>query len=260
MSMILYHGAPNGPSLAVLAALGESGLDIECRPIDLLAGDRHCLPGVTEPVARDMGVEGEGPVLVIDGEAMTESVFIAQFLDESGANTLQPKDAYAHWQMMMWCRRIIERCAPAAAFLGCKAQAHAELAAMDEGRWSDLLAAIASEDLRARWSVVRAGDFPEAHLTDSVGKIADAVAMVEDQLADGRDWLMGELTIADFETYCWLAGMPALIPDAFADRPRVAAWLDRVRTRPSVQAALELSAKVDPQGVWAPGPEINRWG
>ena len=97
MDMILYHGEPNGPSLAVLAALGESGLDVTCRKIDLLAGERHTLPGITEAQARDMAVEGEGPVLVIAGEAMSESVFIAQFLDESGAGTLQPKDAFAHW-------------------------------------------------------------------------------------------------------------------------------------------------------------------
>ena len=37
MGMILYHGEPNGPSLAVLAALAESGVDADCRPIDLLA-------------------------------------------------------------------------------------------------------------------------------------------------------------------------------------------------------------------------------
>ena len=35
MAMILYHGEPNGPSLAVLAALGESGLDVECRRISV---------------------------------------------------------------------------------------------------------------------------------------------------------------------------------------------------------------------------------
>ncbi len=47
MDAILYHGEPNGPSFAVLAALGESGLAIETRFIDLLAGERHTLPGVT---------------------------------------------------------------------------------------------------------------------------------------------------------------------------------------------------------------------
>jgi GSH-dependent disulfide-bond oxidoreductase len=41
--MILYHGEPNGPSLAVLAALFETGLEVELRHIDLLAGERHTI-------------------------------------------------------------------------------------------------------------------------------------------------------------------------------------------------------------------------
>lgn len=253
MSMILYHGEPNGPSLAVLAALGESGVQAECKAIDLLAGERHGLPGVTEAVARDMGVEGEGPVLVIDGEAMSESVFIAQYLDEVGANTLQPKEAYAHWQMLMWCRRMTERCAPAAAFLGCRAFARP---ALDEAA----LNRIASPDLRARWEAVQRQDYPQAQVEDSLTKIRDAVAMVEDQLADGRDWLMGPLTIADFETFGWLAGMVSVVPDAFVGKERATAWMDRVRARPSVQAALARATVSDPQSSWAPGPEINRWG
>jgi GSH-dependent disulfide-bond oxidoreductase len=251
--MILYHGAPNGPSLAVLAALFESGVDAALRRIDLLAGERHSIPGLTEPLARDMGVEGEGPVLVIDGEAMTESVFIAQFLDETGAGTLQPKDAYAHWQMLMWCRRITERCAPAAAFLGSRAQARPVLE-------DAALARIASDDLRARWAALQAGDFPEAQIADSEAKIGDAVALVEDQLADGRDWLMGDFSLADLETYCWLAGMPAIVPHAFAAKPDAARWMARVAARPSVVRALALEPVGDPRQSWAPGPEINRWG
>jgi GST-like protein len=253
MSMILYHGEPNGPSFAVLAALGESGVQAECKAIDLLAGERHAIPGLTEAVARDMGVEGEGPVLVVDGEAMTESVFIAQFLDESGANTLQPKDAYAHWQMLMWCRRVTERCAPAAAFLGCRAYARPALdtAALER---------IASPDLRARWDAVQAGDYSQAQVDDSIRHVTAAVQMVEDQLADGRDWLMGPLTIADFETYGWLVGMVDLVPDAFDGKDLTAAWMERVRARPSVQAALARATGASPQQSWAPGPEINRWG
>lgn len=250
MGMILYHGEPNGPSLAVLAALAESGVEAECRRIDLLAGERHALPGLTDTTARDMGVEGEGPVLVVDGEAMTESVFIAQFLDESGRQTLQPKDPYAHWQMLMWCRRVTERCAPAAAFLGCRAHSAGKLGTP----------VIASEDLAARWDMVRRGDFPEEQVTDSLRHVTEAVDMVEQQLADGRDWLMGPLTLADFETYGWLAGMTELVPDAFAGKGRAAAWLGRVRAHPSVQSALSRTATTTPETSWAPGPEINRWG
>ncbi len=252
MSMILYHGEPNGPSLAVLVALSECGVEAECRRIDLRAGDRHRIAGLSESVARDMGVEGEGPVLVVGGEAITESVFIAQFLDESGANTLQPKDAYAHWQMLMWCRRITERCAPAAAYLGCKAQGGASL--------GDAEGVIASEDLKARWNDMRADRFGEEKLGDSRIKVADAVKMVDDQLADGRDWLMGPLTIADFETYSWLAGMVKVLPDAFAGMDHATAWMARVKARPSVQWALAKASAPHPERSWAPGPEINRWG
>lgn len=259
MGMIIYHGEPNGPSLAVLAALEESGVEAECRAVDLAGGERHTLPGISEPLARDMGVEGEGPVLVADGEAMTESVFIAQFLDESGKGTLQPKDAYAHWQMLMWCRRITERCAPAAAYLGCKASSQ-RFAALGDDEFDTIADSIASEDLRARWQSVRAGDFPGGANADSLIKVRDAVKMVDDQLADGREWLMGELTIADFETYGWLAGMADLLPDAFAGKDRATAWLARVRARPSVQAALARASAPDPEKTWAPGPEINRWG
>ncbi len=252
MSMILYHGEPNGPSLAALAALFESGVEAETRPINLLAGERHSIPGLTEPLARDMGVEGEGPVLVVEGEAMTESVFIAQYLDECGAGSLQPNDAYAHWQMLMWCRRITERCAPAASFLGCQS--------LPSGAVKADLAVIKSDDLRERWALAAAGDFPENQVNDSRTKIADATQLVEAQLADGREWLMGDISIADFETYGWLAGMSEILPDAFSDKPKLAAWLERVKARPSVQKALALATVADPRKAWAPGQEINRWG
>jgi GSH-dependent disulfide-bond oxidoreductase len=254
--MILYHGEPNGPSLAALAALFETGLDVELRHINLLAGERHYIPGLTSPRARDMGIEGEGPVLVIDGEAMTESVFIAQYFDEAaGGAGLQPSDPFAHWQMLMWCRRVTERCAPAAAWLGCKANAHAPLAAMSDDAFASLSATIVSEDLRTRWADIRSGDFPEAATADSQSKVTDTVKMIEDQLADGRDWLMGAFGIADLETYGWLAGM-----DIFEGKPRTAKWLTRVKSRPSVLRALALATITNPGNSWAPGPEINRWG
>lgn len=259
---VLYHGEPNGPSLAVLAVLAECGLEgqIETRHIDLPAGERHTIPGITDPLARDIGVEGEGPVLVIDGEACQESVFLAQYFDELAGAGLQPKDAYTHWQMMMWCRRITERCAPAAAFLGNQAYGAPVLAALEDAAFDTITATIASTDLRQRWIDTRGDSFPESAQADSRAKIADAAALVETQLGDGREWLIGPLTIADFETYGWLTGMVDLMPSAFVDKPLTKAWLDRMAARPSVQSALACASTTHPERIWAPGPEINRWG
>lgn len=249
MTTTLYHGEPNGPSLAVLAAAFEKQVDLALERIDLVAGERH---GARVPQAMEVeqSIEGEGPVLVVNGTAMADSVFIACYLDDVGTGpALRPAGPYARWQMMAWCRYVIERLAPAASYLGL----HAALpTAVPEG--------IASIDLAERWRDAVAGRFDESKLADSRAKVTQATDKIEAQLVDGRDWLMGDLTIADLETYAWLAGMPALVATAFTDKPLTHAWLARVTARPSVARALSLAATAAPETVWAPGPEINRWG
>ncbi|MEY4501341.1 MAG: hypothetical protein RIS52_1231 [Pseudomonadota bacterium] len=259
MNMTLYHGEPNGPSLTVLAALIEKGLEADLVSLDLAHGARHGA-NCERNVEVDMSIEGEGPVLVVDGEAMADSVFIACFLDDVGTGPkLRPDDPYARWEVMMWCRQMIERLAPAAAFLGCKAHLHGKLAAMVEGVFDGMASRIHSTDLRARWHDVHDGKFDDAQLADSKSKIVQSVERCEARL-EGRAWLMGDFSLADLETYAWLAGMVELVPQAFANAPRTNAWLDRVAARPSVVRALSVATVADPRQSWAPGPEINRWG
>jgi GST-like protein len=251
MNMTLYHGEPNGPSFTVLASLFEKGLEADLVRIALAEGARHELPCAQRPEVA-MSVEGEGPVLMVDGEAMADSVFIACYLDDVGPGApLRPTDSYGRWETMTWCRQMIERIAPAAAFLGCKAHPPAANPAM--------LAKIGSADLRLRWEMISAGVFAEDKLADSRAKIIAAVEKTEARLA-GRNWLMREFTIADLESYAWLAGMVKLVPEAFAGKTLTRAWMERIKDRPAVQKALALARVADPTAYWAPGPEINRWG
>jgi GSH-dependent disulfide-bond oxidoreductase len=251
MRMTLYHGEPNGPSLTVLAALFAKEIDAELVHIDLASGARHTLACAQEPQVA-MSVEGEGPVLVVEGEAMTDSVFIGCYLDDVGRGAaLRPADPYERWETMRWCRQMTERTAPAAAYLGCWAHPPKADAA--------LLEKIGSVDLRARWEPIGAGSFSEDHLTDSRTKIRQVAESIEARL-DGRQWLMGAFSIADLESYAWLAGMVRLLPAAFAGKARTAAWLERVRERPAVAQALSLARSADPAACWSVGPEINRWG
>lgn len=249
MTTTLYHGEPNGPSLTVLAAAFEKGVDLALERIDLAAGERHS-DRVPHAFEVEQSIEGEGPVLVVDGIAMADSVFVACYLDDVGSGpALRPADPYERWQTMAWCRYVIERVAPAASYLGLE---KAPPARVPEG--------IASVDLAARWREAQAGQFDEARLADSRAKIGQAADKIEAQLADGRAWLMGAFGIADLESYAWLAGMPELVPDALVGKPRTADWLARVAARPSVARALSLASVGAPETVWAPGPEINRWG
>ena len=238
----------------------ETGRTAELVAVDLTEGERH---GATVPhsIEVDMSIEGEGPVLVADGQPMSDSVFIACFLNDSAdGSPIAPADPYARWEMMTWCRQIIERTAPAAAYLGTKAHLSAKLAALDDRAFEKISAAIQSEDLKARWTDVRAGRFDDDKLEDSRTKIGAAADKIEKQLVDGRQWLLGAFSIADLETYAWLAGMRDVVPDAFAGKPKTNAWFDRVKARASVTFALSFAKSSSPQNVWAPGPEINRWG
>jgi GSH-dependent disulfide-bond oxidoreductase len=251
MSMTLYHGEPNGPSFTVLAALFEKGVDASLVHIDLAQGRRHEISCSLQPEVA-MSVEGEGPVLLIDGEGMTDSVFIACFLDDVGPGVaLRPSDAHARWETMTWCRQLTERTAPAAAYLGC----HAHPPQPDPA----MLAKIGSVDLRARCDDAAAGKWLDDKLADSRMKITQAVDKIEARL-DGREWLMREFSIADLESYAWLAGMLDVLPSAFAGKSRTASWLQRIEARPAVRRALALARGPAPANCWAPGPEINRWG
>lgn len=64
---------------------------------------------------------------------------------------------------------------------------------------------------------------------------------------DGRDWLMGDYTIADIATLGWVRNLIGFYGAGdlvgFSDFPRVAAWLDRGLARPPVQRGLEIPAK-----------------
>lgn len=252
MSTTVYHGEPNGPSLTVLAALFETGVEATLIHIDLAKGRRHALDCAQQPEV-SMSVEGEGPVVVVDGEGMTDSVFIACYLDDVGTSgrRLRPADPYARWEMMCWCRQLIERTAPAAAYLG--------LNAHPLSPDPEMLAKIGSADLLARWKEAAIGMYADGRLEDSRTKIVQAVDKLEARL-EHRAWLMGDFSLADLESYAWLAGMVERLPSAFSNRPRVADWLQRMRARPSVAKALALARTPAPAASWVPGPEINRWG
>lgn len=261
MSMTLYHGEPNGPSLTVLAALHEKGLQIECVGIDLAAGERHQRDEL-RALAVDMSVEGEGPVLVVDGEPMADSVFIGCYLDEiAGEATLVPGGAYQRWQVMTWCRYVIERIAPAAAYLGTHRHLMPSLEARSQSDFDTLCSQIASDDVRERWQQTRHGDFDADKAKECEGKLQQLVEKMEAALSeDANQWLLGAFSLADLETYAWLNGIDSLVPDLFSAAPNARQWMQRMAERPSVVAARSKATVAHPETVWAPGPEINRWG
>jgi glutathione S-transferase len=126
--------------------------------------------------------------------------------------------------------------------------------------FASLAGNIVSDDLRDRWQALRQGAADPVQVADSEAKVDQAVQRCEERLADGREWLVGQFSIADIVTYSWLAGMTLIRPEAFAGAPMCRAWLARVAARPSFLAARAMANTLEPLKTWAIGPEINRWG
>lgn len=156
MSIILFHGEPTGPSFTVLAALFESGLEAELRPIDLAMAGRYG-GDVPRAFELDYSVEGEGPVLLVGDDALCDSVFIGCYLEDAAPGCgLRPSDPYARWEMMAWCRWIIERLAPGVSALANIAWTTPRLQALDVEGFERMIAPIASLDLQQRGRETRA--------------------------------------------------------------------------------------------------------
>jgi GSH-dependent disulfide-bond oxidoreductase len=70
------------------------------------------------------------------------------------------------------------------------------------------------------------------------------LGVLEERLADGRDWLIGDYSIADIASLGWVRnlitayGARELV--GFDDFPRVGAWLERWLARPTVQRGLAI--------------------
>ena len=72
------------------------------------------------------------------------------------------------------------------------------------------------------------------------------LGVLEDRLA-GRDWIMGDYTIADIATLGWVRNLIGCYEArdlvAFDSLKRVPAWLERGLARPAVQRGLEIPSR-----------------
>ena len=255
MAMLeLYHWEPNGSGLKTLICLHEKDLDFASHYVDLLAF-AQCRP---EFLA--LNPLGQVPVLVHDGKILTESQFINEYLDEVFPQApLRPESAEGLWRMRVWGKFAGEVLAPAASTLGC----HAYLAPALRGReLSAELERIPMSERRLAWRMACENAYGEELLEDSRRKAGIAIARLEQRLAD-HDWLVSKaFSLADIELFAWCNGLEALATDLLnsARAPATIGWLNRMRERRGVAAALAHARSQTPASAYAPGPEHSRWG
>lgn len=236
----LWHAGRWGHSAAVMILLVELGLEYAQLEIDT---DNF---GQLSPDLLALNPTGMLPTLESDGQALTESFFILQYLDEAhGKNRLGGGDCRARYRVHKWGKYIETHIAPNLAIL----------------RWvrsdrrpiipdADSLRALAPER-SALWEKARRGFSTEDAGGARRALVDAAVRMAAELKPDG--WLAGSsFTIADIAFFPHVAQfshlgieMPIVVQE----------WLQRMAARPSVLAIGGLQPAIATMG-----PEKGRWG
>jgi GSH-dependent disulfide-bond oxidoreductase len=71
-------------------------------------------------------------------------------------------------------------------------------------------------------------------------EVSRLIGVLDRILSDGRPYLAGEYSIGDIMHYPWLGAMLMLKAPPLLERPRVVAWLERIRERPAVQRGMKV--------------------
>jgi GST-like protein len=259
----LYHWEPNGSWLKPLIALHEKGLDFRSHYVDVLSLERYRPDFLHASRETQLNLEGEGPVLCHDGNQITESLFITEYLEDAFPGTpLRPAEPIGRARVLASARFINEVLMPAVSTLGC----HTYLAPQFKGRdltsLEPLLAQIPMKYLQEQWRRALTDSYSDELIEDSQRKVALGVRRFEAALS-GSQWLVcSEYSLADIDAFAICNSLPRLVPGLVSEAtaPRLMDWLRRIRARPAVQAALSVSRTGEPELAFAPGPEHARWG
>jgi glutathione S-transferase len=254
--LYLYHGRTSVCSVKARLALYEKGLEFDGETLDLQRGDQH------RPDYARLNPNHVVPTLVHDGRVIIESTLICEYLDEAFATPpLMPADPYQRAVARLWMKKIDDWLHPACSTITfaiafrpmllkkSKEELEARFRAMPDPAYAE----------RQRLSIEQGLDAP--HVKPALRRHDQYVGEMEETL--GRSpYLAGEAySLADLAATPYVYRAQALGLERLwsGTRPRVEAWWDKIRARPSTAQAIagwETDAdrqryKAGGEGIWA---------
>ncbi|MGH7852891.1 MAG: glutathione S-transferase family protein [Candidatus Binatia bacterium] len=201
MAIKLYDAVPSSNSDRVKIALHEKGLPYERATLVLAKKDQK------RPEFLKLNPYGKVPVIDDGGQILFESCIINEYLDEKYPNpSLMPKDPYVRGR-----GRILVDYA---------------LNYMHEPYW-----ALRGEMLKA------ASERDAAIIGEKHRSLRDLLQYLEADLGD-KPYFLGEFSLTDIAIVPRALRMEAYGALPAPSLPRLNAWLERMKTRPSVRQIL----------------------
>ena len=237
----LYHSLHSTCSQKARICLFEKGLDFESRLVDL-AGKEQLSPEYLK-----LNPNGVVPTLVHDGEPVTDSSVICEYLDETfPAPALMPPTPYLRARMRLWSKLIDEQIFEATRELSFSAHFRYKMQTMTEAQRQVRYANVGDPVRRARFMSTYELGIESPYVFEAIGHWEKAFKAMDDALANGEAWLVGEtFTLGDINMIPYVARLDYLnLLDVFIEgRARVQEWWTRAFARSSAVSA--ISARLD---------------
>jgi len=236
----LYHFVPVANGGKVLMALHEKGIPFESKWVDLHKFEQH------DPGYLAINPEGQVPAMVHDGVVITHTSVINEYLEDAFPDTppLRPAAPIEVARMRQWNKYIDDYVMQAVSIHGWQVGAGKVARGYSDEEFERLMARVPLAKQREKWRTARGG-FPQDKLDECTVQVEEAVAKVEEALADGP-WLLGEFfSLADINFFAYCGGaLEAMFP-AIGNRdtcPRLLDWVERMKGRPGIAKALQTKA------------------
>lgn len=251
----LYHWEPNAESAKVMICLKEKGIEFTSRYVDILELEQYS----DEFLA--VNPAGQVPVLVHDGNILTDSTLITEYIEEAFPEpVLALHDAKGWYETLCWGKYVEYNLDTSVSTLGWYEVMAAKIKQRDQDKLRAAVDRIPVQERKAAWLAAIGDDRNEQQLDDSRRKIGLAVNRIEETLSDSG-WLQGDVySIIDIDAFSLVRTLPRLVPDMVNpdSTPRIMGWLDRINERPAVKEAFAMRRAEEE--LYAPGPEHSRWG
>ena len=258
----LYHWEPNGFFLKPLIALEEKRASFTSRWFDPTSFEQLDA-GFPASVESRLTLEREGPLLVADGEVISSTFFMLEYIAEAVPGpTLMPEAAYDRYRARAWGQFLGLSLGSTTSALGCARYLAPTLARSDTAALRARLEHVEPAERRSAWLAVIDGSQDEAALAAFRQRLSVPVGRLESALTKAP-WLAGpDYSIADIDAYALVDPLRDLAPEVVntAQTPRLMAWLARIAERPAVRAARARSRSGRPEHAFVPGVEAARWG
>jgi len=230
----LYHYRTSVCSEKVRMVLFEKQLKWDSVEVDLFTG------GQFDPDYLKLNPKAVVPTLVTDGQALTESTLIAEYLDDAYPTPpLRPADPKERLEMRLYTKACDEGLHQGVAVFSYSTMFRDRLLRLDDAARAKHMARIVDLDRRDRQIAVLANATDAPHVYRGVAAYEKIFKKIDKTLADGRHWLTGDMfSLAEIALSTYVARLDYMnILDVWiGDRPRVQDWFKRIKARPCYKA------------------------